>query len=112
MACSKVSMVMMVVIVTMMVNKSSDAQPIQGHYRYPPMPYEFRYGVRDDYYGNDFGHEEESNGEAVRGRYYVLLPDGRRQVVTYVADHQRGYIATISYENVGFNPHASGNRYG
>ncbi|XP_069973422.1 cuticle protein 19-like isoform X1 [Penaeus vannamei] len=108
----QVSMVMMMMMVTVMVNKSSHAQPIQGPYQYPPMPYEFRYGVRDDYYGNDFGHEEESNGEAVRGRYYVLLPDGRRQVVTYVADHHRGYIATISYENVGVHPHTSGNRYG
>lgn len=79
------------------------------------MPYEFRYGVQDKYQGNDFGHEEQSNGDSVTGRYYVLLPDGRRQVVSYTADHQRGYIATITYENAGVHPntHASGgNRYG
>lgn len=77
------------------------------------MPYEFRYGVQDKYKGNDFGHEEQSNGNSVTGRYYVLLPDGRRQVVSYTADHQRGYIATITYENPGGSTHASGgNRYG
>lgn len=74
------------------------------------MPYEFRYGVRDQYYGSNFGHEEQSDGNNVRGRYYVVLPDGRRQVVTYTADHHRGYVATITYENVGGG--GGGNRYG
>lgn len=79
------------------------------------MPYEFRYGVLDQVSGNDFGHEERSDGQMVMGRYYVLLPDGRRQVVTYTADHQSGYVATVSYENGGGNSNgggSGGNRYG
>lgn len=35
-----------------------------------------------------------------QGKYYVLLPDGRRQVVEYVADND-GYKPKISYEQVG-----------
>ncbi|XP_064082009.1 cuticle protein 8-like [Macrobrachium nipponense] len=54
---------------------------------YPPMPYNFGYGVADSYTGNDFGHSEASDGNAVKGTYYVLLPDGRKQVVTYKADY-------------------------
>ncbi|XP_050726049.1 pro-resilin-like isoform X2 [Eriocheir sinensis] len=100
----------MMVILAAITAKCSGAQ---NPYSYPPMPYEFRYGVQDKYKGNDFGHEEQSNGNSVTGRYYVLLPDGRRQVVSYTADHQRGYIATITYENPGGSTHASGgNRYG
>ena len=84
-------------------------------FRGEQMPYEFRYGVQDKYNGNDYGHEEHSSGDAVTGRYYVLLPDGRRQIVSYTADHQRGYVATITYENVGVHPGSQGtggNTYG
>lgn len=30
--------------------------------------------------GNDFGHMESRDGDKTVGRYYVLLPDGRKQV--------------------------------
>ena len=33
-----------------------------------------------------------------QGEYRVNLPDGRVQVVTYVADHQKGYMADVSYQ--------------
>lgn len=56
--------------------------------------------MQDQESGNDFGHEEERQGDVARGKYYVLLPDGRRQVVEYVADNE-GYKPKISYEQVG-----------
>ncbi|KAG7154815.1 Pro-resilin-like 154 [Homarus americanus] len=101
------------VMVTMMVMMVylADAHPVLDPYSYPPMPYDLRYGVRDQNFGNDFGHEEQNDGNSVSGRYYVLLPDGRRQVVTYTADHQRGYVATITYENVGFASQGPANSY-
>ncbi|CAL4061390.1 unnamed protein product, partial [Meganyctiphanes norvegica] len=68
-------------------------------------PYDFAYGVKDDYTGNDFGHQETSNGDgSVSGQYHVLLPDGRRQVVTYTADHYNGYQAKVTYEGVAKYP--------
>ena len=59
------------------------------------MPYDFAYTVKDDYSGNDFGHSENSDGNLVQGEYYVQLPDGRRQIVTYTADHESGFVANV-----------------
>lgn len=38
------------------------------------------------------------DGDVARGTYYVVLPDGRKQTVEYVAD-QDGYKPKISYED-------------
>ena len=42
-------------------------------------------------------HEQNSDGETVRGSYRVDLPDGRIQIVSYVAD-DNGYRADVRYE--------------
>ena len=52
------------------------------------MPHEFEWTVQDQYSGNDYGHRENSDGNVVQGIYYVMLPDERRQTVTYTADHK------------------------
>ncbi|XP_066966786.1 cuticle protein 7-like [Macrobrachium rosenbergii] len=62
------------------------------------MPFDFEYAVKDDYKGLDFGHNSNSDGKVVTGKYYVLLPDGRTQIVTYTADHYNGYQAEVTYE--------------
>lgn len=36
--------------------------------------------MQDQASGNDFGHQEKRDGSKTVGRYYVLLPDGRKQV--------------------------------
>lgn len=53
--------------------------------------------MNDHASGNDFGHEEERDGELTDGRYHVLLPDGRVQNVNYHADNM-GYYASVSYK--------------
>ena len=63
----------------------------------PPVPYNFAWAVKDDYTYNDYGHQETSDGYAKTGSYYVLLPDGRTQTVTYKAD-ENGYVADVSYK--------------
>lgn len=45
-----------------------------------PAKYSFEYDVKDYQSGNDFGHMESRDGDRTVGRYYVLLPDGRKQV--------------------------------
>lgn len=54
------------------------------------MPYDFGYGVKDEYRGVNFGQNEESDGNVVRGSYTVQLPDGRTQIVS-MSDTSREY---------------------
>ncbi|XP_053966013.1 pro-resilin [Anastrepha obliqua] len=85
-----------------------------GEEQYGPAKYEFKYDVQDYESGNDFGHMEQRDGDLAVGRYYVLLPDGRKQIVDYEADGH-GYRPTIRYEQVnnGFNGNgAAGGRGG
>lgn len=59
------------------------------------MPYNFQWTVNALDFGNDYGHAEKSDGNNVHGQYYVLLPDGRRQTVTYTVDGPSGYVADV-----------------
>jgi len=76
-----------------------------------PAKYEFKYDVKDDASGNDFGHQESRDGDYVQGEYRVLLPDGRMQIVKYEAD-QNGYRPTIEYEGEANNNGANGGNGG
>ncbi|XP_063605544.1 cuticle protein 7-like [Penaeus indicus] len=80
----------------------------QPSYKEEPKPYQFAYGVKDEYAGTDFGQSEESDGKAVKGSYTVQLPDGRKQTVNYVADHYNGYQAEVSYYGEAQYPHQYG----
>lgn len=62
-----------------------------------PAKYEFEYQVTDEESGNDFGHKEQRDGDLTTGEYNVLLPDGRKQIVTYEADLD-GYKPVVTYE--------------
>jgi hypothetical protein len=64
-----------------------------------PANYEFSYEVNDPDSGNDFGHDESRQDEEAKGNYYVLLPDGRKQIVEYEANEE-GYKPMIRYEDV------------
>jgi len=60
--------------------------------------YEFQWGVKDDASGNMYNHMESRDDDVTRGAYYVALPDGRVQKVTYYVDGDSGFVAEISYE--------------
>ncbi|CAL4108494.1 unnamed protein product, partial [Meganyctiphanes norvegica] len=77
-----------------------------GGYGKPPgMPYDFAYGVRDEYRGVNFAQDEENDGQVTRGSYTVQLPDGRTQIVTYEADHDNGHRANVEYIGEAQFPH-------
>ena len=64
-----------------------------------PANYQFAWEVKDDYTGNDFGQEEARSGYNTDGEYSVLLPDGRKQIVSYrVLDGESGFVADVRYE--------------
>ncbi|XP_049881969.1 pro-resilin-like [Pectinophora gossypiella] len=63
-----------------------------------PARYNFGYMVNDYQEGTDFGHHEERQDERAEGEYHVVLPDGRKQTVSYEAD-ERGFKPHISYED-------------
>lgn len=62
-----------------------------------PPKYSYNYGVADHYSGANFGHSESRNGYKTEGSYTVDLPDGRKQIVTYV-DKGDGLEAEVTYE--------------
>ena len=79
-----------------------------------PRPYHYQYAVDDPQYGPMFNKAEESDGAGnVQGSYAVNLPDGRTQIVKYVADHYNGFNAEVSYAGYAQHPQvARGYGYG
>nr|XP_045624462.1 pro-resilin-like [Procambarus clarkii] len=63
-----------------------------------PAQYNFNWAVKDDYSGNDFGHDETRNGYDTQGSYYVQLPDGRLQRVSYTVNGDSGFLAQVEYQ--------------
>merc|ERR1712112_93850 len=78
-----------------------------------PQPFQYEYGVKDDYSGNAFAKTETQNDLGqVQGSYKVNLPDGRVQTVTYHADHEGGFVAEVTYEGEAQYPPAPPGGYG
>ncbi|XP_068210638.1 pro-resilin-like [Palaemon carinicauda] len=59
--------------------------------------YNFNWAVSDDSSSNEFGHQEARDGDDTQGSYYVQLPDGRLQKVSFHVDGDNGYIAEVTY---------------
>ena len=59
--------------------------------------YSFSYGVEDPLTGNSQNHKETRDGDVVKGQYTVLDPDGTTRTVTYTADPQNGFQATVHH---------------
>ncbi|XP_047472501.1 pro-resilin-like [Penaeus chinensis] len=74
------------------------APSYNAHVPTGPAQYDFNYAVNHDYSNNDFGHQENRNGYDTQGAYFVLLPDGRVQRVSYSVNGDSGYVAQVSYE--------------
>ena len=64
---------------------------------YGPASYSYDWAVKDDYSGNNYGQSETRNDKNTVGSYYVLLPDGRTQTVSYTVDAYGGYVAEVTY---------------
>ncbi|XP_037793908.1 pro-resilin-like [Penaeus monodon] len=62
-----------------------------------PAQYNFNYVVKDNI-GNDFGHQENRDGYDTQGTFFVQLPDGRLQIVTYNVNGDSGFVADVAYQ--------------
>ena len=63
---------------------------------YIPQPYQYEYGVADQYTGAQYkAAETQDEKGTVLGEYSVNLPDGRIQTVTYRADAYGGFVADV-----------------
>jgi len=79
----------------------------------PPQPYQYEYGVADQYSGTNFQHaESQSDLGEVLGSYKVNLPDGRVQTVSYRADPKLGFVADVKYEGEAVYPPEPAEGYG
>jgi len=72
-------------------------KPYVDQYADTPAVYNWEYAVKDDYSNNDFGAKENRDGYLTNGVYYVSLPDGRLQTVTYTVDGGNGYVPVVEY---------------
>eukprot|EP00095_Tigriopus_kingsejongensis_P008672 maker-scaffold72_size415059-snap-gene-2.19 protein:Tk08672 transcript:maker-scaffold72_size415059-snap-gene-2.19-mRNA-1 annotation:"hypothetical protein DAPPUDRAFT_112094" len=79
-----------------------------GGFAHQPANYNYGYNVNDKHQGANFGHDEQRNGDQTSGKYYVHLPDGRMQTVTYTVDGYKGYVAEVKYTGKAHHdPHSS-----
>ena len=60
--------------------------------------YSFGYSVADVRSGDAKTREETRDGDSVTGSYTVADPDGRLRRVTYTADKEHGFQATVTYD--------------
>ena len=65
-----------------------------------PAKYAYAWAIKDDPTYNNYGQNENRDGYATSGSYYVALPDGRLQRVTYSVNGDGGYVADVTYEGV------------
>lgn len=74
----------------------------EPEYAYTDAVYTYEYAVKDDYTKNDFGAKESRNAALTEGKYYVSLPDGRLQTVTYTVDGYNGYVPVVEYSGEAY----------
>ena len=92
------------------------SRPDQPGYGAPapsePAKYAYQYGVKDDYTNNNFGQAESRDGYSATGEYFVNLPDGRLQKVTYSVNGDGGYVADVTYTGEAQYPPEPAGGYG
>lgn len=81
------------VIATSAVSGQSSYQKPSTYNREPDEPavYNFNWAVKDDPTKNNYGQNEDRNEGKTSGSYFVSLPDGRLQKVSYSIDGLGGY---------------------
>merc|ERR1712140_47352 len=84
---------MKVILIAGIILAVAEAMPqgyaaVEPTYPDEPPVYTYTYGVSDDYSQNNYGQTESRDGYNTQGEYFVNLPDGRLQKVTYTGEAQ------------------------
>ncbi|KAJ8936040.1 hypothetical protein NQ318_015446 [Aromia moschata] len=61
----------------------------------PHPKYQFNYVVHDPHTGDEKQHQEERDGDEVKGSYSLKEADGTTRVVEYKADKHNGFRAVV-----------------
>ncbi|XP_068217546.1 pro-resilin-like [Palaemon carinicauda] len=99
----KVLLLVKIVFITIATTQAMSLYaPIHDHYNpvdlHTASPlYSFGYALKDDYTGNDFGHQETRDGYNTIGHYYVNLPGGSYQKVSYNVGGNSGVLPQVTY---------------
>ncbi|KAM7363872.1 larval cuticle protein A3A-like [Cochliomyia hominivorax] len=62
----------------------------------PHRQYKFAYTINDEQTGDSHSHQEERDGDVVRGEYSLIDADGFRRVVQYTVDAHSGFNAVVN----------------
>lgn len=73
------------------------------HFQAPPK-YEYKYGVYDPKTGDKKEQYESRIGDAVKGQYSLLQPDGTTRIVKYTSDKKGGFNAEVIIEGKPISP--------
>jgi len=87
------------------------ADDAPSSYPSAPAKYEYEWQVVDSYSNNNYGQQESRDGANTVGSYFVKLPDGRTQRVSYTVDDYGGYKATVTYEGEAIPYEAQASSY-
>lgn len=63
-----------------------------------PPKYEYKYGVEDLKTGDKKSKYETREGDAVKGEYSLIEPDGTKRIVKYTSKGKEGFIAEVITE--------------
>lgn len=66
-----------------------------------PAHYDFSYAVHDPHTGDVKDQHESRQGDAVKGHYSLVEPDGHRRTVHYTSDAHNGFNAVVSRDGHG-----------
>merc|ERR1712126_547551 len=107
-------MKVLILLASFLVCSLSKPQGYPQEPAYPDEPpkYQYTYGVQDDYSKNNFGQTESRDDYSTQGEYFVNLPDGRLQKVTYTVNGDGGYVAEVTYSGEAQYPPEPAGGYG
>ncbi|KAK8392724.1 hypothetical protein O3P69_014865 [Scylla paramamosain] len=95
----------LLLVLAALVALSAASYVPQDSYGAAPANYNFNWAVDDAASNNNYGHQETRNGDNTQGYYFVQLPDGRLQKVTYSVQGDSGFLAEVTYEGEAHNRH-------